>query len=88
MEIGNDLIITMPVTQFCRASGLGLTKVYALINSGALQSVNIGRRRLIIVDSYRRLIERQLGTPAEKPVARPPLSAIARRARAPLAGAQ
>jgi hypothetical protein len=27
-----------------------------------LQSIKIGKRRLIVIDSYRRLIERQLAT--------------------------
>jgi hypothetical protein len=54
-----DRYITMPVPQFLAAAGFGRTKLYDLIASGELDSVVIGRRRLILMDSYRRLIERQ-----------------------------
>ena len=54
-----DRYITMPVPQFLVAAGFGRTKLYDLLSSGELDSVVIGRRRLILMDSYRRLIERQ-----------------------------
>ena len=54
-----DRIITAPVGEFCRISGLGRTRVYELIAEGDLESVLIGKRRLILLDSYRRLIDRQ-----------------------------
>jgi hypothetical protein len=79
VDIGNDTI-TMPLAHFCRASGLGLTKVYEMLNKGDLQSVTIGRRRLIVIASYHRLIAQQLGRPAEKPVAKPPLQTRDRKA--------
>jgi excisionase family DNA binding protein len=40
--------------------GIGLTKTYDLINGGQLQSVKIGRRRLIRVESIRRLTGAEL----------------------------
>ena len=52
-------IITTPVDAFCVLSGLGRTTVYELMKSGDLESVKIGKRRLVVIDSYRRLIERQ-----------------------------
>ena len=55
-----DRHITMPVPQFLHAAGFGRTKLYDLLASGELESVVIGRRRLIMLDSYRKLIERQL----------------------------
>jgi excisionase family DNA binding protein len=57
-DIPND-IITAPVGEFCRLSGLGRTKVYELINAGELESITIGKRRLIVMASYTRLIERR-----------------------------
>lgn len=54
-----DPIITAPIGEFCRLSGLGRTKTYELLGTGELDSITIGKRRLIIIDSYRRLIERQ-----------------------------
>jgi hypothetical protein len=52
-------VITAPVAEFCILSGLGRTKTYELLGTGELDSITIGKRRLIIIDSYRRLIERQ-----------------------------
>lgn len=65
-------IITAPVGEFCRISGIGRTRVYELIAAGDLDSITVGKRRLIVLDSYRRLIERQRGTPTERPAASPP----------------
>jgi hypothetical protein len=67
-----DRIITAPVGEFCRISGIGRTRVYELIGVGALDSITVGKRRLIVLDSYRRLIERQRGTPAESSAASVP----------------
>jgi len=37
---------------FCRDNGVGRTKVYELIGVGEIESVTIGRKRYIIVQSY------------------------------------
>ena len=52
-------VITASISEFCRLSGIGRTKVYELLGDGNLESISIGRRRLIVLDSYRRLIQRQ-----------------------------
>ena len=44
--------LTITVKQALELSGLGLTKLYELINSGELETVFVGRRRLI---TYRSL---------------------------------
>ncbi len=59
MDTIADRVITAPVAEFCILSGLGRTKTYELLGTGELDSITIGKRRLIIIDSYRRLIERQ-----------------------------
>lgn len=51
-------IITIPVPEFCRISGIGHSRVYDLVNAGEIESVLIGRRRLIIVQSYRDYLDR------------------------------
>jgi excisionase family DNA binding protein len=58
-QFGDQITATVP--EFLRLSGLGNTKTYELISKGELKSVRIGRRRLIILESYRDLIERQQG---------------------------
>jgi hypothetical protein len=50
--------ITMPPRQFRVASGIGNTKLYELLRDGEIQSVRIGRRRLIVVQSYLDLLDR------------------------------
>jgi excisionase family DNA binding protein len=54
-----DNVITASIGEFCRLSGIGRTKVYELLGEGNLESISIGRRRLIVLDSYRRLIQSQ-----------------------------
>lgn len=35
---------------------LGMTKLYELFNDGTLKTVKVGRRRLVKIDSIRRLL--------------------------------
>jgi hypothetical protein len=51
--------ITATIPEFRRLSGIGRSKIYELLDAGELESIHLGARRLILVDSYRRLIERQ-----------------------------
>jgi excisionase family DNA binding protein len=55
--------ITATVNQFAALSGLGRTSIYELIKSGDIQSVTIGRRRLIVLESYRALLRSRLPAP-------------------------
>src|SRR4051812_28772434 len=57
-EISENLI-TVSIGNFCRISDIGRSKTYELLSTGALDSLKIGKRRLIILDSYRKLIEQQ-----------------------------
>ena len=40
----------------CRVTTCGKTKIYQLISEGKLASTTIGKRRVILADSLRRLI--------------------------------
>jgi hypothetical protein len=51
--------ITASVAEFCRLSGIGRSSAYQMIANGSIDSVTIGRRRLVILDSYLRLIARR-----------------------------
>jgi excisionase family DNA binding protein len=53
-------IITAPIDRFCRLAGIGRSKTYELIANGTLDSVFVGGRRLIVVDSWRRLVVAEL----------------------------
>ena len=64
--------ITAPVAEISRLSGLGMTTIYKLLGTGELQSITAGRRRLIIIESWRRYVADHLNTPAAAPAASPP----------------
>lgn len=48
--------ITAGIPEFCRLSGLSRSTVYELLKAGSLDSTVIGGRRLIVIDSYRKLV--------------------------------
>lgn len=49
-------ILTASINDTAKALGLGRTSVYSLIQSGKLETVKIGRRTLVKVESIHRLI--------------------------------
>jgi excisionase family DNA binding protein len=53
--------LTCSVDEACEAVGLGRTKFYELLNGGAVQSVLVGRRRLVNVSSLKRLTATETG---------------------------
>ncbi|PNE10600.1 MAG: hypothetical protein CR217_13410 [Beijerinckiaceae bacterium] len=57
-----DFSIALSVADTCRAIRLGKSSVYDLINSGKLQTVVIGRRRLVLRRSVDALLN-QAPTP-------------------------
>jgi hypothetical protein len=70
--------ITATIPEFRRLSGIGRSRIYELLDAGDLESIHIGVRRLILLDSYRRLIERlraavsdRAPTPQRPPVVPP-----------------
>ena len=50
------LLVSIP--DAAKALGLGRSKTYELIDDGALETVHIGRRRLVRVESVRALAEK------------------------------
>jgi hypothetical protein len=42
---------------------VGVSKILELIRENKLQTITIGKRRLVVVDSYRKLIETELAGP-------------------------
>jgi excisionase family DNA binding protein len=65
-------IITATVSEFCRISGIGRSKTYEMIATGELESILCGGRRLIVIDSWRRLVAsapRDLGSRPATPTA-------------------
>jgi predicted DNA-binding transcriptional regulator AlpA len=68
--------LTVPVGEFVEISGIGRSTVYAMLRDGVLRSVTIGKKRMVIVASYREVLERamreqQSYTPGRRPRGRP-----------------
>lgn len=45
-----------PISRFCDLYGLGKTKAYELINDGVVDTIKVGRKRLIVDASARRAL--------------------------------
>lgn len=54
METVNPITITVPTAR--RISGLGATTIWALIKRRKLETVSVGRRRLILYRSLEKLL--------------------------------
>jgi hypothetical protein len=62
--------ITASVKDFCSMSGLPRGAVYTLLKLGSIRSIKIGKRRMIVLESYRELIYREGGgasSPSDAP---------------------
>jgi hypothetical protein len=64
--------ITATIPEFRRLSGISRSRIYELLDAGEIESIHIGTRRLILMDSYKRLIERQRAA-GSQPRTRTPL---------------
>jgi hypothetical protein len=83
MGMNTDEILTATVNETVRITGLGTTKIREMIANGLLESVVIEGRRLVVIDSYRRLLKEALTT------RQPPRDARRNKAGAiPAAGAR
>ena len=60
-------IITSTITNFTQRSGISRSQVYVLLERGELESAKVGGSRLIIEDSYHRLLDRVRVPPKRKP---------------------
>ncbi len=49
--------ITTSVKDACAMSGIGRTKFNELMGNGQIDTIKIGRRRLVKIDSLKRLLE-------------------------------
>jgi len=49
---------TCSIAEACQAAGFGHTKLYELMDEGQVQTVRIGRRRLICIPSLLALLSR------------------------------
>lgn len=61
--------LALSVDAFCVVTGLGRTRAYELLNSGAVRSIKIGRKRLVLRESVEALLRDGLPAEAEAPKA-------------------
>ena len=50
--------LLLPVPEAGQMLGLGRSRIYELIDAGAIQSLKIGKRRLVIVESLKSFVQR------------------------------
>lgn len=50
--------LALPVPEAAKALGCGRSKLYELIAAGELESFSIGRRRVVVAASLRKLVKR------------------------------
>jgi hypothetical protein len=68
LDIDTSDRITATIPEFRRLSGISRSRIYELLDAGELESVHLGTRRLIVIDSYRRLLVRlQMALTAKRP---------------------
>jgi hypothetical protein len=65
--------ITAPVNEFAAMSGLGVSTVWAMVKDRRLETIAVGRRRLVIIASYHKLIEEQRAAPVASVMTAPML---------------
>jgi hypothetical protein len=72
--------ITAPVVPFLTASGISRTRFYELLAAGEIKSVTVGKKRLVIIQSYLDFLDRQTHAP---PIPSPNPRAAPRASKAP-----
>jgi hypothetical protein len=55
--------ITVPVKEFARLAGIGQSTAWGMARNGTIKTISIGKRRLVVLESYRQYIEAQLAEP-------------------------
>ncbi|MGW8135577.1 helix-turn-helix domain-containing protein [Sphingomonas zeae] len=53
----NPATLTYSIAEACRVTSIGRTRLYELITGGRVETVKIGRRRLVKAASLHRLVE-------------------------------
>ena len=63
---GSGYLITAPVPFFAtHIAGIGVSTAWALIAAGEIETIAVGRRRLVIIESWRNYVARKLAAPPE-----------------------
>ena len=52
----HDDRIAVPISEACRISGIGRSKLYEMIKTGDVRIAKVGRRSLVLIESLRALL--------------------------------
>jgi len=63
--ISDSHVITATISRFREISGISRSRIYEMLDAGELESVHVGARRLILIDSYQRLLAKLKAAEAE-----------------------
>jgi hypothetical protein len=63
---GSGYLITAPVPFFAaQIAGIGVSTAWVLIAAGEIETIAAGRRRLVVIESWRNYVARKLAAPPE-----------------------
>ena len=57
--------LTYTIAQVCSAANFGRTTVYALIGTGALRAVKVGRRTMVLADDLKQFLQNLPAAPSK-----------------------
>ncbi|CEG09782.1 hypothetical protein BN961_03214 [Afipia felis] len=60
-------ILALPAKKAAPSIGVGMTRLYELINAGEIESYRDGKARKVVVASLKAYVERQVAAEAAKP---------------------
>jgi len=66
-RLGDTEILALPAKKAAPFIGVGMTRLYELINSGEIESYRDGKARKVVVASLKAYVERQVAAEAAKP---------------------
>ena len=52
----HDDRIAVPISEACRISGIGRSKLYEMIKTGDVRIAKVGRRSLVLIESLKALL--------------------------------
>ena len=63
---GSGYLMTASVPFFAaQIAGIGVSTAWALIAAGEIETIALGRRRLVVIESWRNYVARKLAAPPE-----------------------
>ncbi len=61
-----DQVITAPIDVFSSMSGIGRTKITEMVRNGDIAAIKLGKRTLIVIESYRQFLKAECQPPQKR----------------------